>query len=90
MVKTMRGRAKPYRYRSLGQGATLGRDKGIASVVGIKVRGLLGQVIIRAYHLHQVPLASRRLRVLANGIVAVLSRRDIAELGVSDGPKVLA
>jgi NADH:ubiquinone reductase (H+-translocating) len=81
MVKSMRGKGKPYRYRSLGQGATLGRDKGIASVLGIKVRGVLGQVIIRAYHLHQVPLASRRLRVLADGIVATLSRRDIAELG---------
>jgi NADH dehydrogenase len=86
MVKTMRGKGKPYRYRSLGQGATLGRDKGIASVLGIKVRGLLGQVIIRAYHLHQVPLASRRLRVLADGIVAILSRRDIAELGVTESP----
>jgi NADH:ubiquinone reductase (H+-translocating) len=86
MVKTMRGQGKPYRYRSLGQGATLGRDKGIASVLGIKVRGLLGQVVIRAYHLHQVPLASRRLRVLADGIVAVLSRRDIAELGTPEQP----
>jgi NADH:ubiquinone reductase (H+-translocating) len=86
LAKTLKGRPKPYRYRSLGQGATLGRDKGIASVLGIKVRGLLGQVIIRAYHLHQVPLASRRLRVLADGIVAILSRRDIAELGVTESP----
>jgi NADH dehydrogenase len=84
MVKSMRGHGKPYRYRSLGQGATLGRDKGIASVFGIKVRGPLGQMIIRAYHLHQVPLASRRLRVLADGIVAALSSRDIAELGTSE------
>jgi NADH dehydrogenase len=80
LAKTMRGKTKPYRYRSLGQGATLGRDKGIASVFGIKVRGLLGSAIIRAYHLHQVPLASRRLRVLADGIVAVRSGRVIAEL----------
>jgi NADH dehydrogenase len=90
LVKTMRGKAKPYRYRSLGQGATLGRDKGIASVFGIKVRGLLGSAIVRAYHLRQMPLASRRMRVLADGIVAVLSRRDIAELGTIERPAPVA
>ena len=86
LAKTMRGKAKPYRYRSLGQGATLGRDKGIASVLGLKVRGLLGAAIVRAYHLRQMPLGSRRMRVLADGIVAVLSRRDIAELGTIERP----
>jgi NADH:ubiquinone reductase (H+-translocating) len=81
LSKTLRGRSKPYRYRSLGGGATLGRDKGIASVFGLKLRGLLGAAIIRAYHVHQVPLASRRLRVLADGTISLLFRRDIAELG---------
>jgi NADH dehydrogenase len=90
LAKTMRGRAKPYRYRSLGQGATLGRDKGIASVLGLKVRGLLGAAIVRAYHLRQMPLGSRRMRVLADGIVAVLSRRDIAELGTIERPAGVA
>jgi NADH dehydrogenase len=81
LSKSLRGRPKPYRYRSLGGGATLGRAKGIATVFGLKLRGLLGAAIIRAYHVHQVPLASRRLRVLADGVVSLLSRRDIAELG---------
>jgi NADH:quinone reductase (non-electrogenic) len=90
LVKAMRGKAKPYRYRSLGQGATLGRDKGIASVFGIKLRGLAGATLIRAYHLHQVPLASRRLRVLADSIVSLVSRRDIAELGSVEPAKVAA
>jgi NADH dehydrogenase len=86
LSKTLKGRGKPYRYRSLGGGATLGRDKGIASVFGLKVRGLLGSAIIRAYHVHQVPLFSRRLRVVADGTIAMLFRRDITELGLSKRP----
>jgi NADH dehydrogenase len=86
LSKTLRGQHKPYRYRSLGGGATLGRDKGIASVFGLKVRGLLGSAIIRAYHVHQVPLFSRRLRVLTDGTIAMLFRRDITELGTTKRP----
>jgi NADH:quinone reductase (non-electrogenic) len=74
------------RYRSLGQGATLGHDKGIAAVMGLKFRGFLGATIIRAYHLHQLPLLSRRVRVLTDGIVARFFRRDIAELGMVELP----
>jgi NADH dehydrogenase len=65
----------------LGQGATLGRDKGIANVLGVNMRGRLGALVTRAYHLHQVPLLSRRLRVLADDMLSVFFRRDIAELG---------
>jgi NADH dehydrogenase len=80
LAKTLQGRPKPYRYRSLGQGATLGRDKGIAAVFGMNVRGFFGGVITRIYHLHQVPLFSRRLRVLADGMLSSFFRRDIAEM----------
>jgi len=81
LSKTLRGATKPYRFRSLGGGATLGRDKGIASVFGLKFRGIIAAAIIRAYHVHQVPLASRRLRVLADGMLSALVSHDIAELG---------
>jgi hypothetical protein len=47
---------------------------------------VLGAAIIRAYHLHQVPLFSRRLRVLTDGMIARFFRRDVAELGMTDRP----
>jgi NADH:ubiquinone reductase (H+-translocating) len=90
LAKTLRGRPKPYHYRSLGQGATLGRDKGIAQVFGLSVRGFLGSFVTRAYHLHQVPLFSRRIRVLTDGLIAVAFRRDLAELGTLETPRSLA
>ncbi len=85
LAKSLRGKSKPYRYRSLGQGATLGKDKGIASAFGLQLKGLLGATITRAYHVHQLPLFSRRIRVVADGWLSMLFRRDIAELRVLEG-----
>jgi NADH:quinone reductase (non-electrogenic) len=81
LAKSLKGKERPYRYRSLGEGAALGRDKGIAAVFGFRVRGFLGGFITRWYHLHQVPIFSRRLRVLTDGTLSAFFRRDIAELG---------
>jgi NADH:ubiquinone reductase (H+-translocating) len=82
LAKNLAGETKPYRYRSIGQGATLGRDKGIADAMGVKLRGVLGSIFTRAYHLHQVPLRSRRLRVVTDGLLSHRLGRDMAPLGV--------
>ncbi|HKR98107.1 MAG TPA: NAD(P)/FAD-dependent oxidoreductase [Candidatus Dormibacteraeota bacterium] len=82
LAKNLRGEIQPYRYRSLGQAATLGRDRGIASVLGIKMRGLPGSLFARSYHLYQLPLRSRRLRVLADGVLSYMFARDITQLGL--------
>jgi NADH dehydrogenase len=81
LAKTLVGRPKAYHYRSLGQGATLGRDKGIAAVGKVRLRGVLGAFVTRLYHLYQLPLNSRRLRVVTDTWTSVVFRRDFAELG---------
>jgi NADH dehydrogenase len=70
-----------YRYRMLGQAATLGRHKGIADVLGVPLSGFAGWFFTRTYHLAQLPLLSRKLRVVADWTTALFFRRDIAELG---------
>jgi NADH dehydrogenase len=86
LAKNIRGEAKPYRYRMLGQVATLGRYKGIADVLGLRLRGFLGWFVTRTYHLFQLPLVSRKLRVVADWTVALFFRRDIAELSMLGHP----
>jgi NADH dehydrogenase len=81
LAKNLRGDVRPYRYRMLGQVATLGRYKGIADVLGLKLRGFPGWWVTRTYHLYQLPLLSRKLRVVADWTVSLAFRRDIAELG---------
>ena len=89
LARNLTGAPRPYRYRMLGQVATLGRYKGIADVMGLRLRGFPGWFFTRTYHLYQLPLLSRKLRVVADWTVALLFRRDIAELGVLGHPRRL-
>jgi NADH dehydrogenase len=89
LVRNLRGREKPYRYRMLGEVATLGRHRGIARVLGIKLRGFPGWWVTRTYHLYQLPLLSRKLRVVVDWTVALFFRRDIAELHMLGRPRPL-
>jgi NADH:quinone reductase (non-electrogenic) len=84
-----RGDKRPYRYRMPGQVATLGRYKGIAEILRLRLRGFPGWFVTRTYHLYQLPLWSRKLRVVTDWTVSLLFRRDIAELGMLGHPQRL-
>ncbi|MBA3329361.1 MAG: NAD(P)/FAD-dependent oxidoreductase [Actinobacteria bacterium] len=81
LARNLRGPLEPYSYRMLGQVATLGRHKGIADVLGLPLSGFPGWFVTRTYHLYQLPLLSRKLRVVTDWTVGLFFRRDIAELG---------
>ena len=87
LAKNLLGTPEPYRYRMLGQVATLGRYRGIADVFGLRLTSFPGWFVTRTYHLYQLPLLSRKLRVVADWTVALLFRRDIAELGSLGHPQ---
>jgi NADH:ubiquinone reductase (H+-translocating) len=89
LAKNISGEPRPYRYRTLGEVATLGRYRGIANVFGFPLKGFLGWWVTRTYHLYQLPLLSRKLRVVTDWTVALLFRRDIAELGTLEHPRGL-
>src|SRR5918994_1868203 len=86
LAGNLSGDLAPYRYRMLGQVATLGRYKGIADVLGIKLRGFPGWFVTRSYHLFQLPLVSRKLRVVVDWTTSLFFRRDIAELSGLGAP----
>jgi NADH dehydrogenase len=82
LARNLSGTPRPYRYRTRGQMATLGRRHGIALVGRLPVAGLPGWLLARAYHLLYMPLRARRVRVLADWVTAACFRRDVAELTV--------
>jgi NADH:ubiquinone reductase (H+-translocating) len=89
LAKNLTGERRPYRYRMLGQVATLGRYKGIAQIPGALLRGFPGWFVTRTYHLYQLPLLPRKLRVVADWTTALFFRRDIAELSMLGHPERL-
>ncbi len=89
LARNLTGSPRPHRYRMLGQVATLGRYRGVADVLGLRLRGFPGWFVTRTYHLSQLPLFSRKLRVVADWTLALFFRRDIAELGTLGHPRRL-
>ena len=86
LAKNLAGDPQPYGYRMLGQVATLGRYKGVADVMGLRFRGFPGWFLTRTYHLLQLPLLSRKLRVVTDWTTSLFFRRDIAELSMLGRP----
>jgi NADH dehydrogenase len=82
---------QPYRFRSLGQVATLGRREGIADLFGVRLSGLTGWIAARGVHLLQVPRASRRVGVVGNWIHSALFPGNIVTLArMMDAPLLTA
>jgi NADH dehydrogenase len=90
LAKNLTGDPKPYGYRMLGQVATLGRFKGIAELPGVHLWGFPGWFVTRTYHLYQLPLLTRKLRVVVDWTVALFFRRDIVELSMLGHPRSLS
>jgi NADH dehydrogenase len=80
LARNLRGTPSVYRYRTRGAMATLGRRHGVALVGRLPVRGALGWLLARSYHVSQLPLAARRARVIADLTAAACFERDVAEL----------
>jgi NADH dehydrogenase len=81
--------ARPFRYRTKGVVAELGRNKAVAITLGIRWRGLPAWLIARTYHLLLMPGVGRRLRLLVDWNVALLFGRDVSAPGRLGSPTPL-
>jgi len=90
LARNLTGTPRPYGYRMLGQVATLGYHKGVAELPGhLQLTGFPGWWIARTYHLYQLPLVSRKLRVVSDWTVALFFRRDVGALSMLGHPRRL-
>jgi NADH dehydrogenase len=80
---------KPFRYRTKGVVAELGRNEAVALVLGLRFRGLPAWLIARTYHLLLMPGLGRRLRLLVDWNVALLFGRDASSPGRLGSPTPL-
>ncbi len=83
------GTARPFRYRTKGVVAELGRNKAVAITLGIRWRGFPAWLIARTYHLLLMPGLGRRLRLLVDWNVALVFGRDASAPGRLGSPTPL-
>jgi NADH dehydrogenase len=83
------GVPRPFRYRTKGVVAELGRNQAVAITLGIRWRGFPAWLIARTYHLLLMPGPGRRLRLLADWNVALAFGRDASSPGRLGSPTPL-
>lgn len=83
------GSREIFRYRTLGMFVDLGRNKAVASILGLHVSGFPAWFLTRTYHLSQIPGFRRRARVAADWAIGLAFQRDTAELGSLGHPRSL-
>ena len=88
VIASLRGeQLEPFRWRNLGQLASLGRFKGAAIVLGVKVKGFPAWFLHRTYHLWMMPTLNRKVRIVADWTVGLLFPRDVTQLGSIHHPR---
>ncbi|HZO59505.1 MAG TPA: NAD(P)/FAD-dependent oxidoreductase [Solirubrobacterales bacterium] len=83
------GAPRPFRYKSMGQFANLGRYKAVAKVFRFQLRGFPAWWLARTYHLSQIPGTARKVRAVMDWTVGLPFQRDIAEVGTIGQPRPL-
>ncbi len=83
------GRARPFRYRTLGVFVDLGQHKAVATMLGLPLRGFPAWFAARSYHLAMMPGMARRLRLGFDWAVGLVFGRASAELGQLGHPPSL-
>lgn len=76
-----------YRHTHLGSVASLGRNKGVATVLGLKLRGWPAWFMHRTYHLLQIPTFNRKARIALDWTAAAFFRRDLVSMGRMHEPR---
>ncbi len=81
IVAALRGTpTAPFRYRTLGQMATLGHYNGVGIIGPLRLSGFPAWVAWRTYYLWRLPRLEKRLRVATDWSVDLLFGRDISQI----------
>ena len=74
----------PFRYRPLGQLASIGHHTGVGVVFGVRVRGLIAWFMWRGYYWSRTPGINRKVRVGLDWLLTAIFGTDPVQLKVED------
>lgn len=80
LVRVLRGSAplQPFRYKYLGQLATVGKRAAVAEILGMHFSGFIAWWLWRTIYLAKLPGVLRRLRVIVDWTFELFFARDIS------------
>jgi NADH dehydrogenase len=79
VVATLRGRpTRPFRFRTLGQLAAIGRRTGVANVLGVNFSGFVAWWLWRTIYLGKLPRFEKKVRVALDWTLDLCFAKDFA------------
>ncbi len=77
---------RPFRYRPRGQLASIGRNKAVAELFGIRLHGFIAWLLWRGFYLLHIPTLGRKVRVFLEWNWEMLFPPDIVHLRFTRTP----
>lgn len=81
------GRPTEYKHTHVGTVASFGLGKGVAEILGVKVRGPLAWFLHRTYHMSAMPTWNRKVRIVLDWTTALFFKRELVALGSLHEPR---
>ncbi len=89
VLAALRGRpTRPFRFRTIGQLATLGRRTGVARIFGVRFSGFLAWWLWRTIYLAKLPRGEKKLRVLLDWTLDLVFSKDLVQYATVRSPSL--
>jgi len=90
VTAAFRGTAKqPFRFRTIGQLAAIGRRTGVARILGFNFSGVIAWSLWRAVYLSKLPRIEKKVRVLLDWLLDVIFTKDLVQFQTLRAPVML-
>lgn len=89
LIATMRGEPlAPFRFRTLGLLASIGRRTGVANIFGMNFSGAVAWWLWRTIYLSKLPRLEKKVRVALEWTLDVVFSKDIVQFGTRHAPTI--
>jgi NADH:quinone reductase (non-electrogenic) len=82
-----RGSPRPFRFRTIGQLASIGRRTGVAQIFGVNFSGFVAWWMWRTIYLSKLPRAEKKVRVALDWTLDLLFSKDLVRFDTGRSPR---
>lgn len=86
VAAAFRGTAKqPFRFKTIGQLAAIGRRTGVARILGFNFSGVIAWSLWRAIYLSKLPRIEKKVRVVLDWLLDLIFSKDLVQFQTARG-----
>jgi NADH dehydrogenase len=82
------GARRPFRFKTIGLLASIGRRTGVASILGVNFSGFVAWVLWRTIYLSKLPRFEKKVRVALDWLLDLVFSKDLVQFQTLRGPAV--